>query len=875
MVQVKNSQNIKITSEYLSKLSEDTDNACILAIVESKNVCRPDFDNMVNRLAKAKKKVFFIYIETSYSRKKITKNTDIVYLDDILNRDEERFVAKYKSQGLDEAAIINAKRERGDRSLEVIDFPLMLKEEISTESLSSYISEWMELLPDNLREFVGYVGFVSHYSQLGLNQNLVRSTWCDPSSGHYTLKGYDEEKMAAIYKLLIEEYSGDEPLGVWRPRYNKFSTYLIKAAWGENWLDRLSEISKAFIQQCSQSGQLGSDDKDMLRSLFIIRRDVDFRAEEVGMKNKFSLLINDLDDKERASSIFKSLVEAYPNDAIFHGHYARYLYENASASIDYVHSDDKLFLDAQEQLDIAFELNPYDADLFHMQGMLLRRQLKSLRREFERQDDKDADYVDDINDLLKDWVQDAINAFDKSIEYDPSSPYGYAASCQLLKEAVEFGKILKGSNDYAFCELDTQYTEYVYLLGDKLDQFEPICHTFKENALSQINPSLRIYENVRMFHRDLIGCASGSVSKYRDLYNKSTGELRKMWGDFLVKSILYSKNNTKNFKAAYACLKNDEKKEIEQVLQRKRAEGDLKCFNNLLSLYRYGKSEYPIDSAIDLLKDCESQYKATGQNGWGYLNACFYLAVCYSAMAIHANEMSSELVTNAKKYFEEANRLAHVFEKSAINAMCYLGDKEDIHCIVDKESEGMMVSGIIINIEDGKGIMRMKCGLEASFTAKKMDRLKYQGKSIQGIIGFKYSGLGLYQFGEIDNTDSSEEEIEDILASTYVPDYSDEEPKEESTPESPNGIKVIGKIDLSGFARKTNIKQQNKTYLGIYKLSTNKISCSEFPYPLEARDKKDKDLYDSADVLFEVGSEPNVNDPRKTYRFAINVRIKE
>ena len=875
VVQVKNSKNIKTTSEYLSKLSEDTDNAYILAIVESKNVSRPDFDNMVNRLAKAKKKVLFLYIETFYSRKKISKYSDVVYLDDILNHEESRFIAKYKSQGLDETAIINAKKERGDRSLEVIDFPLLLKEEISTESLSNYTSEWMELLPDNLREFVGYVGYVSHYSQLGLNQNLVRSTWYKPSSSHYSLKGYDNEKMSAIYKLLIEEYSGDEPLGVWRPRYNKFSTYLIKAAWGENWRDRLSEISKAFIQQCSQSGQLGSDDKDMLHSLFIIRRDVDFRAEGVGMKNKFSILINDLDDKERASSIFKCLVETYPNDAIFHGHYARYLYENAATSISYVHSDDKLFIDAQKQLDIAFELNPCDADLFHMQGMLIRRQLKSLRREFERQNDKDADYVDDINDLLEDWVHDAIDAFDKSIEYDPSSPYGYAASCQLLREAIEFGKIIKGSKDYSFCEQDSQYIEYVDLLGDKLDQFEPICQSFKENALSQITPSLRIYEDVRMFHRDLIGCSASSVSKYRDRYNKSHGEAKSIWGDFLIKSILYSKTNTKNFKTAYACLRDDEKKEIEQILLRKRAEGDLKCYDNLFNLYRYGKSEYSIDKAIDLLKDCESQYKSAGQNGWGYLNACFYLAVCYSAMAIHANAMSSELVSSAKKYFEEANRLAHVFEKSAINAMCYLGDKEDIHCIVDKESEGMMVSGIIINIKEGKGIMRMKCGLEASFSAKKMDRLKYQGKRIQGIIGFKYSGLGLYQFGEVDYVDSSDEEIEDIMSNSYVPDYSDDEDKQESTPDVQDGIKVLGKIDLSAFARKNTQKQQNKTFLGIYNASTNKVRCSEIPYSLEARVKKDNDLYDGADVLFEVDSEPNVNNPEKPYKFAINVRIKE
>ena len=613
----------------------------------------------------------------------------------------------------------------------------------------------------------------------------------------------------------------------------------------------------------------------MLHSLFIIRRDVDFRAEDVGRKNKFSLLIKDLKDPERAASIFKCLVEAYPGDAVFHGHYARFLYEKASDPLNNVLANDKLFIDAQEQLDIAFEISPYDADLWHMQGMLIRRQISALKKEFSGKEYKSIDYIEDTHSAMTDWVKEALEAFDKSIEFDPSSPYGYAASCQLLREAIEFGKILLQKDDFSFCEKEPQYSEYVDELGYRLDQFEQVCYSFKENALAQITPSLKIYNDVRVFHRDLIGCGGGSIIRYRDLYSKATGEMRGIYGDFLVKSILYSKTNTKDYKTAYKFLKDDERKEIEKVLQQKRSEGDLRCYDSLFKLYRYGKKEYPIDSAIDLLRDCESQYQASEQKGWGYLNACYYLAVCYSALAIHGNELSSELVNNARKYFDEATNLAHIFEKSTINSFCYLGDKKDIHCIVDKESEGMLVSGIIMSIDNNKGIMRMKCGLEASFKATGMDKFKYQGKPIQGIIGFKYSGLGLYQFGEVDYVDSSDEEIEDIMSNSYVPDYSDDEDKQESTPDVQDGIKVLGKIDLSAFARKNTQKQQNKTFLGIYNASTNKVRCSEIPYSLEARVKKDNDLYDGADVLFEVDSEPNVNNPEKPYKFAINVRIKE
>lgn len=882
-IQIKSSKNLKNTSDYLSKLSEDIGNACILAIVESKNIGRSDFDNLVRRLARAKKRIVFFYLEHQFAEFRESTLKDLAYLDDVLNGDESRFVAKYKAKGLTETAIDDARKERRNHSLEVIDFPLLLKEGMSSESLSNYVTEWMKNLPNNIKEFAGYVGFVAHYSQMGLNQNLVRSTWYDSSSSHYTLKGYkltdgsNDSVISAIKKLLIEEYSGDEPLGIWRPRYNKFAVHLIKVAWGENWRIRLPEISKKFILYCSQSGQLGNEDQDMLHSLFIIRRDVDFRAENVGRKDKFSLLINDLKDPERTASIFKSLVDTYPGDAIFHGHYARFLYEKASSPSNSVLANDKLFLDAQEQLDIAFGINPYDANLWHMQGMLIRRRLFALKKEFSGKKDKSIDYIEDTHSEMTDWVKEALEAFDKSIEFEPSSPYGYAASCQLLREAIEFGKTLLRKDDFLFCEKEPQYSEYVDELGYRLDQFEQVCYSFKENALAQITPSLKIYDDVRVFHRDRIGCSSSSIIRYRDLYSKATGEMKGFYGDFLVKSILYSKTNTKDYKTAYKYLKEDERKEIERVLQQKRSEGDLRCYDSLFKLYRYGKEEYPIDSAIDLLRDCASQYEASEQKGWGYLNACYYLAVCYSALAIHSNESSSELVSNARKYFDEATKLAHTFEKSTINPFCYLGDKKDIHCIVDKDdkdSEGMLVSGIIMNIDNNKGIMRMKCGLEASFNAKGMDKFKYQGKPLQGIIGFKYSGLGLYQFVDVETEENTEEEIEEIINNTYVPDFSDDETKKEVITSAPTGLKVLGTIDIPVTRKRIDANNNDRTYSGVYDKASDSIRCPEKWYPLKVRTKKDLDLYDGADVLFEIGSEPQKKDPSRIYYFAINVRIK-
>ena len=186
----------------------------------------------------------------------------------------------------------------------------------------------------------------------------------------------------------------------------------------------------------------------------------------------------------------------------------------------------------------------------------------------------------------------------------------------------------------------------------------------------------------------------------------------------------------------------------------------------------------------------------------------------------------------------------------------------------------MLVSGIIMSIDNNKGIMRIKCGLEASFNAKGMDKFKYQGKPIQGIIGFKYSGLGLYQFGDVETEENTEEEIEEIISNSYVPDFTDEESIEEVTAPASSGLKVLGTIELPETRQRNDNSNTDRTYSGVYDKASDSVRCPEKRYTLKVRTKKDIDLYDGADVLFEIGSEPQKKDPSKIYNFAINVRIK-
>lgn len=902
VIDIKNCSNIRLTEQYLCQLSEQTENTVILAIVESKHVAKDKFENLVKRMSDAAKKVLFFYIEP-YTKRYHTQKENVILLDSYLKTEESlRFKEKYITLGLEHSILEDALKNR--KELEVVDFPLMLKDKETSTNLSTYVSEWMDELPENLRKFCAYVGFVFKYSDLGVNQTILKSLWKDEF--HQSLRSYTFEQQYAISKLLIEEMNDDGTgKGIWRPRYNRFSEFILKAH-KNNWELGLSEMAKNFISLCQNAGELGSDDKDMLYSVFIIRKNADYRAIEDSrdnIKNKFSLLIKDLDDIERAESLFKTLVDAFPEDAIFRGHFARFLYEKASM-LKGIETDDRLFSDAQDNLNMAFDLNSNDADLFHMQGMLLRRKISALSKSFSRDilyGTEDVN-IQEVEDCLHEWTQDAYEAFEQSIHISPASPYGYAAESQLFKESITLGQKIIGCNDYSFCETNSVYSDYAEKLGNVLDLFEQICYAFKNEGLSQIMNSYPIYESVRAFHQNIVGLNAESIQRYRTMYNSAAKENKSLYGNLLVKSIVYSKKSSKDTRRAYSNLTKSERREIEEVLEYQKNQGNIKSYETLFLLKLYGPDEFSIDEAIDLLKEWEHQLSDDNQVGWGYLNACFYLAVCYSAKSILTGIPNKELSQLAMTYFRKSEDFAKKFDKGTVQPLCYLGEKEDIHCIVDKnkkDSDACTVTGVIQNIKNNKGRLKMLCGVEVSFNAKGFDILHHEGQTLRGVLGFSYSGPGLYDFrpdidGEMTGLYMEKQDEKEIsfeeLAESYIPteDLVEEDHQEaESSDATTNGIKLVGFIDPSKFSTPRRFKQTNKEarknilvdgndYEGtiVMDRTYKKIECDIYPYPLKIEDKN-TDYYEDEVVIFTAKSRPNDRDANKAFWYATNVRLKE
>lgn len=905
VVDIKNCSNLRITDQYLCQLSEKTENTPILAIVESKHIGRDKFDYLVKRMSDAGKKIIFFYIEPFTGTYHNTSNNNVVLLESSLKSNElQRFEEKYKQLGLNTSLLEEQKKRHN--TLEVVDFPLMLRDNETSQNLGSYVQEWMGVLPENLVRFCAFVGFVFKYSDLGVNQTLLKSIW--KVDGRYSIMSYPQDVVNAIKKLLVEETIDGSNTGIWRPRYNRFSTFIL-SAYKINWESGLSEIAKDFISLCQCAGELGSDDKDMLYSVFVIRKNADYRALEdkaANIRNKFSLLVKDLNDIERAESLFNTLVEAFPEDAVFRGHFARFLYEKANMS-KFISIDDRLFIDAQDQLHQAFDINPNDTDLYHMQGMLLRRRINALTKMFQRDlQTKDFEDIDlrEIRDCLEDWVQQAYEAFEKSIQLSPASPYGYAAESQLFKEAIEFGQKLLQTTDYSFCETDYVFSEYTEKLGVVLDSFEQICYAFKNEGLTQILNSYYIYENVRAFHENLVGRNTESIAKYRKMYSQASDEKKSFYGNLLLKSIVYSKTSTKNTRKAYKNLTRQERNEIEGILEFQKNKGDIKSYETMFMLKLYSSEDFSLDEAIDLLKEWESQYDENSQLGWGYLNACFYLAVCYCAKSIKRGVPNLELTSLASTYFRKSEDFAKKFDKGTVLPQCYLGERDDIHCIIDKnmkDTDADTVTGVIHHINNNKGILKMLCGVEVTFNAKGFDILHDEGQTLRGVLGFSYSGPGLYDFrpenvnesshvyDEQDETETTFEELEKayLPSEILVEEVAvDEEPKKEEIQQP----KIVGFIDLSKFEKVTKRNICSNGDLNSYEDGeiVHGIICAGLksvkgPKGYCTIDKKNGfavspkvcDYEEINNVIFKVKIGQNCNNPSEPRYYATNIEPDE
>lgn len=800
------------TYEYLLQLSEKKlENDFLIIIVEGGNVADENLNKLTIRLNSRQRNVIILRVFRT-TKQNIQGGLNVTTLSSILNEEDVKlFVEKY--------SIKNGKpifsQEEIDKGLEVVDFPLKLNDDITSDRLNDYVSAFMDDMSEQLRLFTGYVAFVTYYADRPLNQNLVKG-----------ILDYNTSNWGAfeiLKRLLIQELDDDDkPSGCWRPRYQSFALPIINKVWGMDWKLRVNKISTDFIMECKKNGTIGQWDKDMLYSVFVLRRGSDFKEATEESRPKFAKLIQDvMDNNQRPEEIYNALIDTYPDDSIFLSHYGRFLYEQAY--VKNVPYNDELYTRAEDLISSAITISPND-DNDHMKGMLYLRKIQSVGRCLSAIKKDSSFDVYDFEDLIQKWMIVAKESFESSIEKNPASPYGYTAQCQLYSECLKLSKDLKDEDDYSFCDNDPMYMQIVELLGSSLNKLGNICQTYDEGQIF-MKQSFITYNRIRGFHRQVIGNPQAAVDHYRKLYESSANSNKVFYGKQFVTSILYArtdglKNNKNKNNMAWAMghLSSSDRIEVSKVLQYQRIQNDIDSYESLFWFKLSGNEEFPLDEAINLLVEWLHQYEYYGKGGGGKLKAAFYLAVCYSALAINCNSYNEDYIKNAKKYFKMAGELAESFEKSSLTAIAYMGEENDAHCILQPSQveEAQIFEAVISKIDRRKGYVKLSCGLEAFFPNSdyKYNSLADEGKTyLIGKIAFRYGGLGFYKLDEVvENTFDQKAEISDYC--DRKADYGTEKTQNEEDDVIENlapSIRkptIVGEIDLSQYEKKLSLRNR-------------------------------------------------------------------
>lgn len=755
VVLFKNIRESDRTINQLIKLSQKTENNRLMVLYESCNISKTEIDSLISKLGSEgeKRKMLFVNVRPVQQANTSKPRPHAFVLSDQLSIEEfNRFSQKYKSLNMSSK---NQKKMEALESPNVIDFPLLLHEGEVSQNLQRYIDNQMNRLPEALKKTVALLSFAYYYSgQMSVNIQLFRSVFKDDN--HSLLGSYKLTERNVLNKLLLRDKM-QEDNNYYRPRYSKFAEFILQNYFGRNNISSwnkypglLANAAIQFIDACRSYGEDGINE-DLFLSIFVLRRDDNYRADDDRrFITKFSKLIQDINEPDRANEVLKHLCNTFPDDPYYNAHYGRFLFERAKENkCSY---RDELFKQAKKYVEIAIDNNKDNSDVYHIRGMYFSRLVGSLRNT-EVNETNSADMLS----LLKEWTKSAVESFAESeSRANDSAEYSYAAEASLYKLSIELVRQIIDSEDYKFCD-EEPWCEYVENLGKALTMLGNVINN-NENINQKANS---IYGNLLAYYSGIFGKNIEETANgfFQQIHNGKLDLGRRCtFGKLYYSVSIYGRMNRDHMdrRDVYRKLNEEHYSRLEQVLENNIKLGDLESYDKLFELRLYGrgrKNVYTLEEAKNFVSEWHDMIKE--RKGQSLLTSTFYLGVINAALAIvaeHKREGSKVYEVNATRYFQEASELAKELKKKTYVDYCAMGRLEDdIRCLVRLDSpnnDKSIISGVFTKIKgDKSGVVKLDCGLEATlrFDDKEIPDEVDAGKvRYKGTIHFRYAGLAMF-----------------------------------------------------------------------------------------------------------------------------------
>lgn len=802
------------------------------------------------------------------------------------------------------------KRRTGISSMgleNVIDYPLSLKDFNNTQSVNGYVQEWMEKIDqeyqDSIQRFSILVSVASlyvydydRYVSTGFTDSVFKSLGNISIWEIFDLMSQPSQN--AFRKLFDMELNDEgKRTGRIRSRFSLFARSII-----ENSHMGIYDIAADYLEHVSKWN--GCDKMKYVRDVFFKRPDfeTDESRSQTSLNDKISSFFKDNKcDPETILEVYKLLVSYFGNDENCLLSYSQFLYNKAYYEDKESH-DGKSFTESENKLLRLLEMGNdklFDSLVYQSLGVLYYRKIGVLRYMFIT--DSNAFTRDHYNCILR-YCNICSENCDMSTELDPTSAYGLVTKAQMLKSVLNITKKYRQYEDWTFCETEKFYQD-IYL--DYLDACSKIAKHIPAEEIKDARTNsdymlINRFNELDDFRKQLNGGVGKDFFAKYDKKWKSTKDekLKIIYGCRLYDTVISSKR--KEIRACISKFDDSYISRIEEVTRYNARRGVSGAYEKLLNLIIFNsRTNRTIPYAIELVKEWEKSAKSNEELLW--IN--YYFMIFYAVQILnegHANEglmkRYDEACRKTKKYCDEADQkeydtYAYLYYKASEQGLGSITEDKD-SIIEDKTN---FVQGTIIDVSRSnrrRGKARLDCGLEASFAAKdkKFDDADVNITRLEGIIGFRFNGLGLYKQDII--KESTDEKTDETSAQ---PKEFIERNNNEINPPVDSNKTMMGAIQEHSDLPKTKDENKNRLVSANSETTENqkddqkyegeiifdyirkrkKIRCKSFRFDLPIEGCNPNEFTIGDEVKFDVNSRPRDKDHSKLYTFATNLQLKE
>ena len=718
-------------------LLRDATSLPVLAVVETAEVPLEALEQLYSATASEGLAVVFLIVSRRF--KPVSTEVDRVrYLREQLDSDEAgHFAEVYGSERPSRLALLRdlAQNEAKRELRNPFFFGLMAFEEAFTR-LDTHVEARLQNASEVERRIMVHLALAYAYAQQALPAQFFTRILSLPGTATVRLdRALDERRQS----LLLREVTGGDVS--WRPAHQLIAKEICVQILAGNavdrrvWHERLSDWAIMFIRDASAlydaTAKVPSEKVLALLTRLFLFRDSRDTLGVPAIRPTYSHLISDIPVPSGQLSVFRALVQSFPEEPHFEAHLARCLSLQGE------------YLEALEHINRALELDDRDYVLYHIKGMVLRQYGYSLMREALHGAEPNKPVPATELATIQHLWRDAEEAFSAARVIAPDKEHAYVSHIQLLARAIEFGFKLSGKPTYADFLRDDTSLEY----QEKLE--------LAEGLLSDLK-SLRGGEGQTPSSH-----AQRCEARLNQVVGEEYSQVIDAWSKLLRRPDIYKPPIRRRLAYAYLGSRRSwedlDSETVEEIVklmeQNMLAEPDNERNIRLWFQAARRSSSVTLDSAIEKLSYWHARSAA--------LDAVYYLYVLQALKAIGG---SATARVGAEQLIEESRRRARNLQYrtrsfnwlgkgSGMKQLVHytrLGEWDRVQDFWTSPEPLHRTDGLIVRAQRPEaGLIELSCGLRAFFVpARSRDpdearftRERHENTRVTLFLGFSYDGL--------------------------------------------------------------------------------------------------------------------------------------